>query len=68
MSKLLLEELKQLETELKQLKKQLFVENTHLSYFPSEFIEMYHEDQLGNLIRNVDVWIKDIFKDLLENQ
>ena len=26
----------------------------------------YHEDQLGNLIRNVDVWIKDIFKDLLE--
>jgi 5'-3' exonuclease len=45
-----------------------FVENTHLPYFPSEFIEMYHEDQLGNLIRNVDVWIKDIFKDLLEKQ
>jgi DNA polymerase-1 len=45
-----------------------FVENTHLSYLPSEFIEMYHEDQLGNLIRNVDVWIKDIFKDLLEKQ
>jgi len=45
-----------------------FVENTHLAYLPSEFIEMYHEDQLGNLIRNVDVWIKDIFKDLLEKQ
>jgi 5'-3' exonuclease len=45
-----------------------FVEHTHLNYFPSEFIEMYHEDQLGNLIRNVDVWIKDIFKDLLEKQ
>jgi len=45
-----------------------FVENTHLTYLPSEFIEMYHEDQLGNLIRNVDVWIKDIFKDLLEKQ
>lgn len=45
-----------------------FVEHTHLTFLPSEFIEMYHEDQLGNLIRNVDVWIKDIFKDLLENQ
>ena len=45
-----------------------FVENTHLSYLPSEFVKMYHEDQLGNLIRNVDVWIKDIFKDLLEKQ
>lgn len=45
-----------------------FVETTHLNYLPSEFIEMYHEDQLGNLIRNVDVWIKDVFKDLLINQ
>jgi DNA polymerase-1 len=44
------------------------VENTHLNYLPSEFIKMYHEDQLGNLIRNVDIWIKDIFKDLLEKQ
>ena len=45
-----------------------FVKNTPLEYYPSEFIEMYHEDQLGNLIRNVDVWIKDVFKDLLDNQ
>jgi DNA polymerase-1 len=45
-----------------------FVKNTHLNYLPSEFIKMCNEDQLGNLIRNVDVWVKDIFKDLLEKQ
>jgi 5'-3' exonuclease len=45
-----------------------FVKNTHLNYLPSEFIKMYNEDQLGNLIRDVDIWIKDIFKDLLEKQ
>jgi DNA polymerase I len=43
-----------------------FVKDTMLEFHPQEFIKMYHEDQLGNLIRNVDVWIKDIFKDLLE--
>jgi DNA polymerase-1 len=45
-----------------------FVETTQLNYLPSEFIKMYHEDQLGNLIRNVDIWIKDIFKELLVKQ
>lgn len=43
-----------------------FVQNTPLNFYPSEFIKMCNEDQLGNLIRNVDVWVKDIFKDLLE--
>tara|TARA_R110000803_G_scaffold33149_1_gene72695 strand:+ start:2642 stop:3670 length:1029 start_codon:yes stop_codon:yes gene_type:complete len=45
-----------------------FVENTPLNYLPSQFIEMYNQDQLGGLIRNVDIWLKDIFEDLLENQ
>jgi len=42
-----------------------FTQDTHLNYFPSEFIKMCNEDQLGNLIRNVDIWVKDIFQDLL---
>jgi DNA polymerase-1 len=45
-----------------------FIKNTTLNYFPSEFIKMCNEDQLGNLIRNVDIWVKDIFKDLLEKK
>lgn len=45
-----------------------FTQNTPLNFYPSEFIKMCNEDQLGNLIRNVDVWVKDIFKDLLEKQ
>jgi DNA polymerase-1 len=45
-----------------------FTQNTPLNYHPAEFISMCNEDQLGNLIRNVDVWVKDIFKDLLEKQ
>jgi 5'-3' exonuclease len=45
-----------------------FVENTPLNYFPETFVEMCEEDQIGNLIRNTDYWVRDIFKDLLENQ
>ena len=45
-----------------------FVENTPLNFFPNTFVEMCNEDQIGNLIRNTDYWVRDIFKDLLENQ
>jgi 5'-3' exonuclease len=45
-----------------------FVENTHLNFLPETFVEMCEEDQIGNLIRNTDYWVRDIFKDLLENQ
>ena len=45
-----------------------FVENPHLNFLPETFVEMCEEDQLGNLIRNTDYWVRDIFKDLLENQ
>ena len=45
-----------------------FVENTHLNFFPTTFVEMCNEDQLGNLIRNTEFWVQDIFKELLENQ
>jgi DNA polymerase-1 len=42
-----------------------FTKDTPLNFYPTEFIKMCNEDQLGNLIRNVDIWVKDIFKDLL---
>jgi 5'-3' exonuclease len=45
-----------------------FVENPHLNFLPETFVEMCEEDQIGNLIRNTDYWVRDIFKDLLENQ
>jgi 5'-3' exonuclease len=45
-----------------------FVENTPLNFLPETFVEMCEEDQLGNLIRNTDYWVRDIFKDLLEKQ
>ena len=44
------------------------IQNTSLEFHPEAFVEMYHEDQLGGLIRNVDYWIQDTFKDLLVNQ
>jgi len=45
-----------------------FVENTPINYLPSQFIEMYQQDQLGGLIRNVDIWIKEVFENLLEDK
>ena len=45
-----------------------FVENTPLNFLPETFVEMCEEDQIGNLIRNTDYWVRDIFKDLLEKQ
>lgn len=45
-----------------------FVEKTPLNFLPDTFVEMCNEDQIGNLIRNTDYWVRDIFKDLLENQ
>jgi DNA polymerase I len=45
-----------------------FVKNTQLEFYPEEFVKMCEEDQIGNLIRNTDYWVRDIFKELLENQ
>ncbi len=45
-----------------------FVEHTHLNFFPHTFVEMCEEDQIGNLIRNTEFWVQDIFKDLLADQ
>ena len=45
-----------------------FIENAPINYLPSQFIEMYQQDQLGGLIRNVDIWIKEVFENLLEDK
>ena len=45
-----------------------FVKETKLEFHPSAFVKMCEEDQLGNLIRNTEFWVQDIFKELLENQ
>jgi 5'-3' exonuclease len=33
-------------------------------YHPQHFLKMYEQDRLGNLIRNVNVWLKDRFENL----
>jgi DNA polymerase-1 len=44
------------------------VKNTKLEFYPDEFVKMCNEDQLGNLIRNTEFWVRDIFKEFFENQ
>lgn len=45
-----------------------FVENTPLNFLPHTFVEMCNEDQIGNLIRNTEFWVQDIFKEFVENK
>ena len=33
-----------------------------LNYIPEAFLEMYEEDQVGGIIRNVGFWVKDVFE------
>lgn len=44
------------------------VKDSELPYHPEIFTKMHQEDRLESLIRNVEFWLKDIFKELLENQ
>jgi len=50
------------------LKISKLTKNLPLNFYPEEFIRMYYEDQIGGLIRNVEFWVQDIFKGLLDNQ
>ena len=34
------------------------------TYLPDQFLSMYNTDKLGNIIRNVEYWIKDVFEKL----
>ena len=35
-----------------------------IHYIPDQFVSMYNQDKLGNIIRNVEFWIKDVFEKL----
>lgn len=41
-----------------------FVETVKPEYRPQIFLRMYEEDGLGNLIRNVDLWLRERFQHL----
>ena len=45
-----------------------FIKPFPLELHTKEFINMYNEDQLGGLIRNVEFWIKDIFQNLVTSK
>ena len=32
------------------------------NYIPKTFLEMYDEDQIGGIIRNVEFWLQDVFE------
>ena len=36
----------------------------NLEYLPDEFVSMYNQDKLGGIIRNVEIWVKDVFQKL----
>jgi hypothetical protein len=40
------------------------MEYKELNFYPTQFLQMYKEDGVGNIIRNVDVWVKETFKNL----
>jgi len=37
-------------------------EDEDLNYLPKTFLEMYEEDQIGGIIRNVGFWLQDVFE------
>lgn len=40
------------------------IESNELNFWPEQFILMYKEDQLGGLIRNPEIWVKNMFENL----
>ena len=39
-----------------------FIEEDIPEFNPEMFIQFYNEDKLGGMIRNLDIWLKEIFK------
>jgi len=37
-----------------------------LRFYPKEFISLYEQDQLGGMIRNVDIWVESTFKKFIK--
>lgn len=42
------------------------IESTDLNFEPDLFKLLYKEDALGNLIKNIDFWLEDVFKPLIK--
>tara|TARA_Y100000385_G_C13079114_1_gene632952 strand:- start:1203 stop:2225 length:1023 start_codon:yes stop_codon:yes gene_type:complete len=42
-----------------------YITNYTTEYHPQHFLKMYEQDGLGNLIRNVNVWLKERFENLI---
>jgi len=42
-----------------------FMKESTPEFHPQIFLKMYHMDNLGNLIRNVDVWLRERFEKLV---
>lgn len=40
------------------------INSNELSFLPTQFCMMYHEDELGGMIRNVELWVREVFSDL----
>jgi DNA polymerase-1 len=45
-----------------------FIKPSPLELHSKYFIKMYNDDQLGNLIRNVEFWLKDNFQNLVTSK
>ena len=41
------------------------INSNDIKFIPEQFLAMYNEDSLGGIIRNVEFWITDIFKNLV---
>jgi len=41
------------------------VNSKELNFSPTQFCMMYHEDELGGIIRNVESWVREVFNSLL---
>ena len=44
------------------------VDSKDLSYNPKLFLDLYNEDELGGMIRNVDFWLRENFLKLVSNK
>ena len=44
------------------------INSKELNFLPTQFCMMYHEDELGGMIRNVESWVGEIFGSLVTNK
>ena len=45
-----------------------FVESKDLNYLPEVFTNLYNEDELGGMIRNLDFWLRENFLKLVSKK